>query len=444
MLIVAPFLLLRPEATTIVVSQENGKDNTSCLHEKTVPCRTLDYALRYVENSSFSGNVSLQSGYYPYNLTEHFHFINKTNISLAGNGESSFVKVDCHRNGSLSFERSENIRLSGILLHGCGGLHNSTAGDAFAQLNAHIQFHSAVFFVYCKNVVIESCWIINSSGIGINMYDVGGVKISHSRFEGNGHNENFTSTNVARAGGGIYMEFTYRGGEFPFDQNSSFLAEFDSNNTFIITNCTFKNNRAPKQSITAAVENPHGDRHFPFGRGGGVSIFLKGAAENNFIQISLCNFADNHALWGGGIFIEYQDEVQNNTLEVTRCIFKNNKADFAGGAIRSGTLATSDKQQLLPNQIKHEDCTFDGNKAVLGGGVSHHGTSSYLKVFNDESMYVQYINCVWKNNTATMGSAIGLASQGPINGLSDLHGRGPMLNHRIVLEHCNVTNNMIV
>lgn len=254
MLIVAPFLLLRPEATTIVVSQENGKDNTSCLHEKTIPCRTLDYALRYVENSSFSGNVSLQSGYYPYNLTEHFHFINKTNISLAGNGESSFVKVDCHRNGSLSFERSENIRLSGILLHGCGGLHNSTAGDAFAQLNAHIQFHSAVFFVYCKNVVIESCWIINSSGIGINMYDVGGVKISHSRFEGNGHNENFTSTNVARAGGGIYMEFTYRGGEFPFDQNSSFLAEFDSNNTFIITNCTFKNNRAPKQSITAAVE----------------------------------------------------------------------------------------------------------------------------------------------------------------------------------------------
>lgn len=444
MLFVAPFLLLRPEATTIVVSQENGKDNTSCLHEKTVPCRTLDYALRYVENSSFSGNVSLQSGYYPYNLTKHFHFINKTNISLAGNGESSFVKVDCHRNGSLSFERSKNVRLSGILLHGCGGLHNSTAGGAFAQLNAHIQFHSAVFFVYCKNVVIERCWIINSSGIGINMYDVGGVRISHSRFEGNGHNESFTSTNVARAGGGIYMEFTYRGGEFPFDQNSSFLAEFDSNNTFIITNCTFKNNHAPKQSITAAVENPYGDNHFPFGRGGGVSIFVKGAAENNFIEISLCNFADNHALWGGGIFIEYQDEVQNNTLEVTRCIFKNNKADFAGGAIRSGTLATSDKQQLLPNQIKHEDCMFDGNKAVLGGGVSHHGTSSYLKVFNDESMYVQYINCVWNNNAATMGSAIGLASPRPINGLSDLHGRGPMLIHRIVLEHCNVTNNMIV
>ena len=440
-LAVVPVILLSAEPAEIVVSQENGFDNRTCWNEKTLPCRTLNYALQYVTNSTF---VLLRSGRYSYNLTEHFNFSNRREIGLVGDQESSFVTVECH-NGSLSFENSENITLRGILLHGCGGLHNSTAGDTFAEdRRAHIPFLSAVFFVYCKNIVIDNCSIVNSPGIGVNMYDVGGdVRISYSRFENN-RPANSTGQDIATAGGGVYLEFTYKGGAFPFNQNSSALAEFDSNGSYTFYNCTFTDNEAPRQYFPTLIANPHGGAHFPFGRGGGLSIFVKGAAKNNLIQIIKSNFENNNALWGGGLFIEYQDEVQNNTLQVANCIFRNNSATYAGGAARSGTCAESQSQELLANRMTYKDCIFERNGAILGGGVSHHGFLSYLKDPNGKSHHIRYVNCVWENNAATMGSAIGLATQPSVNGLQDLTGRGPMLTYRIDLEDCNVTNNAIV
>ena len=78
-------------------------------------------------------------------------------------------------------------------------------------------FLSAVFLVYCKDVIIDNCWIVQSPGIGLNMYDTGGnVQISHSRFESNqAINANTTDKGRAIAGGGVYLEFTYHGGTGP-------------------------------------------------------------------------------------------------------------------------------------------------------------------------------------------------------------------------------------
>ncbi|KAJ7370256.1 hypothetical protein OS493_033602 [Desmophyllum pertusum] len=437
----APFLLPRAEVTTIVVSQENGAvDNNTCWNEKTVPCRTLDYALNHVTNSTF---VLLRSGNYSYNLTEHFNFTNKKEIGLIGD-EKTTVTVECSHNGSLSFANSENITLRRVLLRGCGGLHNSTTGDAFTN-HSRMPFLSAVFLIHCKDVVVENCWIVQSPGIGLNMYDVGGdVQIVHSWFESNQPIGNPTSTNVAAAGGGVYIEFTYKGEAFQSDLYSTAFAEFDNNSRYTIYNCTFRDNRAPDQNFSTMIDNPHGDDHIPFGRGGGLSIFVKGVAKHNLIQITRCHFEDNHALWGGGLFIEFQDEVENNTLEVKHCTFTNNSAHYAGGAIRSGTCAGGDSHQFLVNQMKYEDCMFTSNSAVLGGGVSHHGTGSFVKVIDSNSLNIQFIRCQWRTNTATMGSAIGLAAQPSINGVQDLTAKGPRLIHRIALEDCNVTNNPIV
>ena len=441
-LVVVGIVSLRAEPAKIVVSQENGTDNSTCWNEKTIPCRTLTYALKYVTNSTF---VLLQSEHYSYNLTEHFNFSNKREIGVIGEQESSFVTVECY-NGSLSFENSENITLRRILLRGCGGVHNSTSGDAFGEHSrAHIPFLSAVFFVYCKHIVIDNCAIVNSTGIGVNVYDVGGdVRIMHSSFESNRPIANSTGQDIAIAGGGVYVEFTYKGGAFPFNKNSSALTEYDSNSRYTFYNCTFKDNYAPCQNFPTLNDNPHGDEHFPFGRGGGLSIFVKGAAKNNVIQIIDSNFENNHALWGGGLFIEYQDEVQNNTLEVTNCMFRNNNATYAGGAVRSGTCSSSDSLQLLANRMTYKECTFERNVAILGGGVSHHGFLSYLRDTNGVTHHILYVNCAWLKNAATMGSAIGLATQPSVNGLQDLTGRGPMVTYRIDLEDCNVTNNAIV
>lgn len=55
---------------------------------------------------------------------------------------------------------------------GCGGLYVSMIGSEFKYL--YILFLFVVFLVYCKDVVIDNCWIVYSLGIGLNMYDIGG------------------------------------------------------------------------------------------------------------------------------------------------------------------------------------------------------------------------------------------------------------------------------
>ena len=425
---------------TISVSQQHGVDTNTCWNEtvSVIPCRTLDYALAHVTNSTL---VQLWSGKWPYNLSQHFNFTNLYGFELTGD-PNSIISIECPRNGgSLSFENSENITLSRIVLRGCGGLHASTTGTEFKY--PHINFFSAVFLVYCKNIVMDKCSIVESPGIGLNMYDVGGeVRISHSRFESN-RPVNFTEKDIAIAGGGVYMELTYQGGTFPFDLNSTDLTHFDSNSSYTFYNCTFKNNYAPRQQYETVVNHPTGDDHIPFGRGGGLSIFLKGKAENNAIHVTGCYFEGNNAVWGGGIFIEFHDNVQNNTFDVTDCTFRNNIAVYAGGAIRSGTTAEGDHRQwLLPNKMKYEHCKFENNTAISGGGVSYYEWSSSLKG-NDDELVIEYKHCLWTNNTATMGSAVGLATQAALNGLPRSTTRGPKL-YAIVLEDCNVTNNQIV
>ena len=441
----APILSLQAEQQRIVVSQENenSTDNSTCVREKTIPCQTLNFALRFVENDTL---VYLESGRYSYNLTEHFSFNNKSFIGFEGDQKSSLVWIDCHLNGSLSFQNSDKIKFKGIALRGCGGKHNSTVGVEFKN-HFHIPFLSALFFVYCKDVIIENCAVVQSPGIGANFYDVGGeVVISHSTFENNGPTENAPSPqNIAIAGGGVYVEFTLRGGLYPYNRDHWQLAEFDSNSTYIFHNCTFKNNSAPKQnSTTIHIDTPRGDDHFPFGRGGGLSVFVRGAAKNNLLNISLCNFEDNYALWGGGLFVEYHGETQNNTVHVVTCLLRNNNAHFAGGAIRTGSEARSDTLQLLANQFIHENCTFENNFAIFGGAVSHHAVLSFLKDPTGKAHHVRYINCQWINNQATMGAAIGLASPPSTNGLGDTSGRGPLLTYRVDLEDCNISGNAIV
>ena len=434
-----PFLLPRAERKTIVVSHGNGTNNSTCWNETSLPCKTLDYALKHVTNFTF---VLLRSGDYSYNLTEHFNFTNLREIGLAGDEESAAITVECRQNGSLSFESCENITLRSVLLRGCGGLHKSTTGSAFKG-HYHMPFLSAVFLLKCRDVVVDNCWIVQSSGIGLNMYDVvGNVQISHSWFESN-QPINFNSSNITVAGGGVYIEYTYNERAFPSNLDATLFAEFDSNSRYILHNCTFRNNSAPNQTFTM-IPDPHGIDHIPFGRGGGLSIFVKGAAKDNVIQISHCRFEDNHALWGGGLFIEFQDEVQNNTLEVKHCTFTNNSADYAGGAIRSGTIAGSDSQQLYANQMRFEDCQFTNNSAVLGGGFSHHGTLSFLNITEKRSLHIQFINCNWRNNTATMGSGIGLAAPSPVNGLQTWTAEWAKFVQTIVLEDCNITTNLII
>ena len=438
---IAPLLIKCAEPTwkyEIVVSHHDGVDKTACLNgSASIPCRTLDYALQRVTNSTL---VWVRSTTSFYNLTQNFTFKNVQGFGLVGEGDSIHVK--CER-GSLSFENSEDVNITRIFFDGCGGLHASTSGETLKR--PRIPFLSAVFFVYCKNIVIDNCSIVNSTGIGVNMYDVGGdVRIMHSRFENNRPDADSSGNNIAVAGGGIYLELTYQGGTSPFDLNSSTLAEFDSNSSYTFFKCNFTRNYAPSsnQAYNMTIDKPFKEDHVPFGRGGGLSIFLRGKAQNNIIRINHCQFEDNNAEWGGGAFIEFHDEAQNNTLEMTYCTFQNNSAHKAGGGFRSGTIAQSN-QGLLANKMKYENCIFENNSAIFGGGVSYYESGYPLKA-DDGELSTEYKNCTWKKNKATMGSAIGLSTGSFINGIFKHMDGEENKYYFIVLEDCNVTDNSIV
>lgn len=202
-------------------------------------CKILGYVLVYVINLIF---VQLIVGKKLYNFSQYFDFMNLYGFELVGD-LYLIVFIECFwNNGSLFFENSDNIILSGILLCGCGGLYVSIIGRDFKYF--YIEFYLVVFLVYCKYIVIDYCNIVDSFGIGFNMYDIGGeVCILYFWFENNWlDNLKDDEKDVVIVGGGIYMELIYRGGIFFFDFNLIILVQFDINSSYIFYNCMFKKN----------------------------------------------------------------------------------------------------------------------------------------------------------------------------------------------------------
>ena len=406
--------------------------NTTC---------SLHYAFHHEAGNSTEILIS-PGTYHLENLTT---FANLTDFALVRDGPSGLVNITCNgTHGGLAFEFCENILLEGITLFGCGSLHNSTVGTAFGS-RAHIAFYSAIFVVYTNNFSMNQWTIAHSPGIGLNMYDVGGVvTIENSTFKNNGPVLNCSELpiDIALAGGGVYVEFTASGGLPPFNSHPG---EYDRNNTYRFTECTFRKNSAPKPCNATEIEIPHGEDHFPFGRGGGLSIFVKGEAQNNTIEVTNCTFVKNHALWGAGFFLEFQDQTENNMLTILRSKFTRNNCIYAGGGTRTG-LIVDRKGKLKKNELMFKDCTFTNNSASMGGGVSHYQFHYQPVDANDTfRMSITFDRCTWKRNTATMGSAINLASDTIFNGLEQVDPDFIFtVPYWALLRNCLIHNNHIV
>ena len=421
-----------------VVVSPNGTDNSTCL-EKNFTC-SLHFALNYEARNSTE--IAVLPG--TYRLGNVSTFVYLKHFALLGADVEGRVEIICQENAGFTFEYCEDILIQGITLRGCGSLHHSTTGSAFGQ-RAHIKFISAIFVVYTKNLTVRDSHILQTPGIGINLYDVSGVvRIEQSSFEKNMPNMNSSHAkepgDVALAGGGVYLELTTFGGLPPFKPIPT-KAKYDSNNLYVFDGCTFLNNSAPDQKFSTMLEFPHGEDHIPFGRGGGLSIFIRGNAGNNTIQISNCSFIGNTAVWGAGFFLEFQDRTENNSLTVSGSTFRKNRVrTAAGGAIRTGTITDDGDSSLHENKIIFEDCIFENNAAVMGGGVSHYGTR-YLPKSDQDLRQVEFKRCHWANNTATMGSAISLATSSVFSGLQ---GVNPKIPYAFSMENCSVMSNKII
>ena len=416
----------------ITISKE-GNDTTKCLKNESIPCLTLDYVLKAVVNKN-STVLFVEPGYY--HLNSSFSVWHVKQFGIIGlSSNSRDVMVNCSPLAGLSFIYSEEIILENITLSSCGALQNSTS-------RRHPQFLTGLFLVNCINLTMDRVKIIDGPGIGMQLYDVSGtVRMSNCHFLRNGNRTIANVTNIipgyVPSGGGIYIEYTYKGGLWPFSATPNHI--YQENSSFYLFNLSFEENVAPEPNVNDSVIVPNASDHVAFGRGGGLSMFCKGNARNNKFWFDSCHFNQNSALWGGGFFVEFHDETQNNVIMFNSSVFYENKAEKGGGGMRVGLITMLEMSQIIPNAVNFKSCHYEKNKAVFGGAVSLYGTTkpSYL-TFPDRS-FINFTSCEFEKNYATVGSALGSALWNMNN-----YGVGGGDPIKLYFINCNITKNMII
>lgn len=411
----------------------HGHDNPECLENISTPCSSLDYVLNAVINKN-STALFIEPGFYHLNSSYAFWHIKQFAI-IGSSLHSQDVMVHCSSLSGLSFIYSEDIMIKNITLSSCGALQNSTS-------NYHPQFLTSLFLVNCIHLTMDGVLVTNAPGIGMQLYDVSGtVRISKCHFlrNGNGLIENPMDKPLkyVTSGGGIYLEYTFKGGLWPFNARPNEI--YQQNASIYLLNLSFEENVAPDLHLNNSFVFPNASDHMAFGRGGGVSFFFKGRARNNKVLFDACQFNQNHALWGGGFFIEYQDQTQDNHVTFSSSRFYQNRAKYGGGGVRVGLITMIKSPKSVPNVIDFKSCHFKMNKAILGGGVALYGTTkpSYSTYF--DRSFVNFTSCVVEENYATVGSAIGSALWN-----TNDYGIGIGNPLKVLMKNCNITKNSII
>ena len=232
------------------------------------------------------------------------------------------------------------------------------------------------------------------------MYDVNGhVDIINCSLYGN-------RPNNGNGGGGLYIEFTYENPDGHQPPN-------DISAHYYIYNCIFTDNVAnvSKENETLFIQ-PVGNDHLSFSRGGGISIYFKGNAQNKSILITKCFVIGNRAYWGAGIFAEFQDSSSCNNFTVDSTYIQNNinpqlnkNSGTGGGGVRTGFIYY-EPNTIHDNIILFRNCQISYNRAYWGGGVSFR-TCPQQQVIQ-ASNNLSFVNCILEHNVARVGSGIDL------------------------------------
>ena len=425
----------------IHVSQLHGNDTLNCLKNDGIPCQTLQYVFENIKGQN-STVIYVELGHYV--LKKSFTFWNVNYFAVIGLVDSyvhghdtrysDTVAIQCRANVGLAFINSSEIIIKNVILSQCGAIQNSTSLTLNNQTNEHKKFLVGLFLVNCLNLSMDSVRINESPGIGMQLYDVAGiVTISNSIFYKNGK-RNLDSLEKTYPGGGFYFEFTFMGGLYPFKAPPEKI--YNENGTFYFINVHFEANSAPK---LARIVNPGGNQHDAFGRGGGASFFIKGAAQKNSFFFKKCHFSQNSARWGAGLFIELQDNTKANKMEFHLSEFVHNTAAMAGGGMRVGLITVIDDIACNPNWMRFTFCRFEHNNATIGGGISLYGKTKLSYSFFPVKSYVNLTNCIFVSNLASLGSAF-LSSLWNTN----QYGIGSGDTYKVYIKNSHIENNKVV
>ena len=394
-----------------------GVNDSSCWDGgPTLPCLTFNLALEGMKKEN-STTVFVEKGTYDLSPNpEYTTFSYMTNLAIVGNdtlhpNSSPEVHVFCEAEAGLTFINSVNITIRNVLFSGCGAIHDSTSKNFTAEPFSFLQFHAALYFLFCKDVILFQTEVSHSNGIGVVMYSTIGTNlIQYSNFSFNREPDN----SAFPGGGGLYIEFPYC---IPGDLNCSNQAsdipsQYLSDSHYKIDFSVFYNNTAniiDQTNYTFIL--PQKSNHLAFGRGGGLSVFFKGHAMNNTITINQSRFDSNQALWGAGVFVEYQDYSQSNSFEVYSSEIESNicyhkespTSGTGGGGSRVGFIFFNDTH-AHSNHLAFDDCLFQNNEAYFGGGLSLYAAREPTESTPTNSLQIS--NTRWISNVARAGSGV--------------------------------------
>ena len=241
---------------------------------------------------------------------------------------------------------------------------------------------------------------------------IGNVYITHSNFSENKIKESHSLS----GGGGLYIEFSLCDPGTNGNNCNHTNANFTIAATYEISNSNFINN-------TGTVTNPREVAflrsghftHYAFGRGGGLSVYIKGNANHNSFIVENCNFEGNVALFGAGMFVELQDTGNHNLFIIRNSEFLSNKVissrlgytgTSGGGVMLNFVIFSPQEGIVLHNRATFINTTFKENSAYNGGGLSFH--SSKENNVTNPTNALHFIGCHWFGNKATLGAAIDL------------------------------------
>ena len=389
---------------TILVSH-NGTLNNSCWSEASPewPCASLDLALQGAE--TFSGFVQIVIEPGQYNLTESIIFQGKSSLSILGHGNEALI--ECHPLAGIAFNRSTNIVMENLSFVGCGARHLSTSRNFTSSSLPYLHFQVALLFLVSKDITLTKINVHSSNGTGVAFLNaIGDVKITDSMIVDNTAN----GTGNLLGGGGIYVEFTPC--ITPAINCESEL--HISNATYNITGCQFDGNEASTGEFDIAhhFSRPGCEKQFSFGRGGGLAIFFKGCAKDNYISLTNCSFHSNWAEIGAGVQVSIEDGSQNNTVKLASTTFVLNicykqvvpPSTFSTGGGAALFFLLSPEMETNSNIVVFEFCNFTQNKAYQGGGIALLSTSvdSKLALTN----VAEFNGCNFESNVGWVGAAV--------------------------------------
>ena len=455
----------------IVIDPNHGNDSEQCLqHGIDEPCQTLRWAFN-VKHQRNSTLYILQEGTHVLDSSAN-NFERLSDLAFIGNTSKELgVVINCTvDNSGLRFQEVTNVHFQSITFFNCSALRYNTSGQyEHTEPESYKMYPTrvALYFYLCSNVEMLQVNISHSpNATGVIMYNTDGVNtFQNSIFEYNKLTEG--ETTVMGGGGGFYVEFTYcipsENVSCLYNNYSDLPDEITKHNciaTYSFDNCTFSNNIA--NSVTQTIQDssdyiiPQKQSHMAFGRGGGLSIMLKGNTAGNQFFVSNCVFEHNQAIWGGGMLVSFMDIALNNSLFVTDSVFHNNSCRFrhsntshgrGGGGMRIGhyifqsqeTNTTSDGNRVL---VSH--CNFSGNSAhSSGGGLS---ISAALQLYRKPTQIIR-VNIsysLFQKNMAKIGAAIEV-TRFPIvisGGEPNLHISDSQFVHNTLFQN-SVTDNVI-